>query len=290
MAPAGVSFYTFGIKMMRFVPAARSPQLESSASRPARADFYWLRLPATGLCFAVFGVTAFVLGVLVLPLLGLVHREPGRRQRVARSVIAASMRAFAGLMRALRVMDYSFSGRELLGRPGQMIVANHPTLIDVIFLLGFTPQATCIVKRALFSNVFTRGAVRAAGFIPNAPTDEMVLRAAAELRAGQTLVIFPEGTRTVPGRALELQRGAANIALRGAATLTPVYISCEPPTLSKHEPWYRIPARRARFALEVGADIDMAPYRASPLSRGSRQLNAELGRLFESMAVRGPRP
>ena len=274
---------------MRFVSTSRAAPVEGPDSRPARTDFFWLRLPATGLCFVVFGLAAFILGLFVLPALRVVHRHHVRRRQVARSVIAAGMRAFVYFMRAVRVMDFSFKGRELLGQPGQMIVANHPTLIDVIFLLGFTPQATCIVKNSLFSNFFTRGALRAADYIPNAPTDEMVLRAERELREGQSLVIFPEGTRTVRGRALELQRGAANIALRGAAALTPVFISCEPPTLSKHEPWYRIPSRRAQFTLRVGADVDMAPFRANPLPRGSRLLNAQLGKLFESAMEREPR-
>lgn len=270
---------------MRLVSVARTAQVASQVPPKLRADFYWLRLPATGLCFAVFGIAAVILGMVILPALGLAQRDRGRRRRLARSVIAAGMRTFVQFMRVMRVLDFSFPGRELLGQPGQLIVANHPTLIDVIFLLGFTPQATCIVKSSLFRNVFTRGALRAADYIPNAPTDEMVLHAERELRNGQSLVIFPEGTRTVRGRALELQRGAANIALRGASRLTPVYISCEPPTLSKHEPWYRIPARRARFTLRVGADIDMTPFRASPLPRGSRRLNAQLGQLFESAAA-----
>lgn len=274
--------------VMRFVSAMRSSRLDSTTPT-ARGDFYWLRLPATGFCFAVFGLSAFILGLIVLPTLRLAHRDHGRRRHLARSVIAACMRAFVQLMRAVRVLDFVFPGHEHLGRPGQIIVANHPTLIDVIFLLGFTPQATCIVKSALFANVFTRGALKAADYIPNAPTDEMVLRAERELRDGQTLVIFPEGTRTVRGHTLEMQRGAANIALRGASALTPVHISCEPPTLSKNEPWYRIPSRRAKFTLRVGADIDMAPFRASLLPKGSRLLNAQLARLFESAAERGLR-
>ncbi len=272
--------------VMRLV-SARPSQLDTGASAPARDDFYWLRLPATGFCFAVFGLSAFMLGFIVLPALRLAHRDPVRRRQVARSVVAWGMRTFLHLMRAVRVLDFAFPGQERLGRPGQIIVANHPTLIDVIFLLGFTPQATCIVKSSLFVNIFTRGALKAADYIPNAPTDEMVLRAERDLRDGQTLVVFPEGTRTVRCRPLELQRGAANIALRGASAITPVHIACEPLTLSKNEPWYRIPSRRAKFTLRVGADIDMTPFRASPLPKGSRQLNAELVRIFESAAERG---
>ena len=74
-------------------------------------------------------------------------------------------------------------------------------------------------------------------------------------------MIFPEGTRTVPGQPMQMQRGAANVALRGARVLTPVFITCDPPTLSKNLPWYRIPPRRPTFTLRAGDDIDLEAYR-----------------------------
>jgi 1-acyl-sn-glycerol-3-phosphate acyltransferase len=265
----------------RFAPGGGAHPVDSeTAMERARGDRYWLRLPATGLCFVVFGIAALLLGMLVLPLVRLLARSPERARWRARAVIAASMRAFIYFMRVTGVLSYSFAGRASLGRQGQLIIANHPTLIDVLFLIGFVPQASCIVKSGLFANVFTRAAVKAADYIPNSPTDEMLQRAGRSLLDGQTLIIFPEGTRTVPGQSLQLQRGAANIALRGASALTPVYIDCEPPTLSKNQPWYRIPARRARFTLRVGDDIALDAYRPTPLPRGSRQLNAHLAALF----------
>ncbi|MCD2476569.1 1-acyl-sn-glycerol-3-phosphate acyltransferase, partial [Staphylococcus aureus] len=60
----------------------------------------------------------------------------------------------------------------------------------------------------------------------------------ASLRAGNNLIIFPEGTRTTPGRPVQLQRGAANIAIRGRCDMTPVHIRCSPPALSKELPWW----------------------------------------------------
>jgi 1-acyl-sn-glycerol-3-phosphate acyltransferase len=245
-----------------------------------RTDYYWLRLPATGLCFVVFGLVTFLLGILVLPVVRLLScgREPGRRR--VRAVIGGGLRFFTALMRATGVMHFEFIGREKLGRTGQLIVANHPTLIDVVFLLGFTPVATCVVKAVLFSNPITRGAVTAAGYIPNAPTDAMIYSAEDALREGETLLIFPEGTRTVPGAALTMQRGAANVALRGARVLTPVFIHCEPWTLSKNQPWYRIPPRRPTITLRVGDDIDLAGFRQAPLPIASRRLNTHLMGLF----------
>jgi 1-acyl-sn-glycerol-3-phosphate acyltransferase len=245
-----------------------------------RTDQYWLRLLATGLCFVVFGVACFVIGMVVMPLLLLLIRERRRSRRAARSVVGAGLRFFVFLMRTAGVLRYEFIGREKLGRPGQVIVANHPTLIDVVFLVASTPAAGCIVKTDTFTNPITRGAASAAGYIPNAPTEEMIYAAEAALREGETLLIFPEGTRTVPGKPLAMQRGAANVALRAARVLTPVFIDCDPPTLSKNLPWYRIPPRRPHFRLRVGDDINLDEYRTAPLPRASRKLNDDLAGLF----------
>jgi len=217
---------------------------------------------------------------VVLPVIRLVTPDRLRRQHRSRAVLGAGMRFFLHGVRGLRFIDWEFIGHEKLGRPGQLIVANHPTLIDVCFLLGFSPGATCIVKAGHFRNLITRGAVIGAGYIPNAPTGDMIHTAEAALQAGETLLMFPEGTRTVPGKPLAMQRGAANVAVRGARVLTPVFIDCNPPTLSKNLPWYRIPPRRPKWTLRVGEDIDLEAYRGAPLPLASRKLNADLAGLF----------
>jgi 1-acyl-sn-glycerol-3-phosphate acyltransferase len=245
-----------------------------------RTDFYWLRLVGTGIWFLVFGLVTFVLGLLVLPVIRLLTPERSRRWRRSRAVLGAGMRFFVHSVRAVRFIDFEFIGSEKLGRPGQLMVANHPTLIDVCFLLGFAPNATCIVKAGHFRNVITRGAVNGAGYIPNAPTEDMIHAAEAALQGGETLLMFPEGTRTVPGQPLTMYRGAANVALRAARVLTPVYISCDPPTLSKNLPWYRIPPRRPKWTLRVGNDVDLEAYRGAPLPIASRRLHADLAGLF----------
>lgn len=262
--------------------AADSDCTVSALRKERRQDAYYWRFLVTALSFAAFGAGAAIVSLLLLPLVRVLPTSPACRRERARAVIRGALRLFIELMSRLRGLHYEFRGRERLGRPGQLIVANHPTLIDVVFLLAFVPGAGCVVKQGLSRNPLTRGALALAEYITNEPTPAMIEAAASALRDDQTLIIFPEGTRTRPDAPLVFHRGAANVALRSARVLTPVYIHCEPATLAKTEPWYRIPRRRPRFTLEVGRDWDLEPYRQAPLPRASRALNADLQAHFRA--------
>ncbi len=238
------------------------------------------RLFATGLCFTVFGLGAAFFGMVVFPIMRLVPGSPVAHRRRVRATFRVYMRSFVGLMNAVGVLRYEFEGAERLGRPGQIILANHPSLIDVVFLIGFTPQATCIVKEALFHNPITRWPVSAAGYVSNTSTHSMIERASQALRDGENVIVFPEGTRTTPGQPLQFHRGAASIAVRAATVVTPVVIRCVPTTLAKNMPWYRIPDRRVRISFRVGRDIDLAPFRKAPVPLASRAFNVHLLKVF----------
>ncbi len=255
----------------------------------ARHDFFIWRWFGTGLSVALFGRFGSVVGAIAWPLSRLFLIPVALRRRLGRRLVQASFRSFIGIMRSLGVLSYEFIGRERLGRPGQLIIANHPSLIDVVFLVGFTPAAGCVVKAALWRNPFTAGIVRSAGYIRNWPTDEMIEGASEALRAGQAVVMFPEGTRTTPGAELQFHRGAASVAVRAATVLTPVLITVNPTTLTKGLPWYRIPPRRPHFRLEVGADIEFQGFCAEhSLPMAGRALNAALLEHYRRELARAP--
>jgi len=255
---------------------ADTPQ-ERLPSGDARA---W-RFLVTGFSFALFGLGGVVLGAVAVPLLWLVPGSRTVRQRRMRRLVSGAFRAFVTVMHRLRGLDYGLSGFERLGRPGQLIVANHPSLIDVVFLIAFVPGAGCVVKSALWRNPAMALVVRGAGYVPNHPTEAMIEGAATALEGGQAVIMFPEGTRTRPGQPMHFHRGAAAVAARSARCITPVFVTVAPTTLTKHEPWYRIPLRRPRFSLRVGDDLDPAVMSAGrPLPQASRAINARLESIY----------
>ncbi len=218
---------------------------------------YWRRL-ATGLSFLCFGLGGLLLRIAVFPALNLLIRQQAHRKLVARRLIRLAFLGFIKLMQTLGVLRYELLGLEKLERGGLLILANHPTLIDTVFLMALVKNADCIVKSSLWNNPFTRGPVSAAGYIKNDEQGmDLLTSCIASLQEGNNLIIFPERTRTPRDGSMRLKRGAANIAVRGHYNVTPVRIHCEPMTLGKGEKWWHVPARRAQFLFEVGDDIQI---------------------------------
>ena len=224
-----------------------------------RLNHAW-RILATGFSFLGFGLGGVVLWLLVFPLLKLLVRDSVRRGRIARTIIQRSFAGHIELMRGLGVLTYEIRGVERLQRGGLLVLANHPTLIDVVFLVSLIPDADCVVKSRLARNPFTRGPIRATGYICNDSGAGLVEDCIRTVHSGRNLLIFPEGTRTPLAGKGRLQRGGANIAVRGVLDITPVIIRCDPPTLSKGQKWYRIPSRRFHVSIEVGEDLPIAPF------------------------------
>ena len=243
------------------------------------------RLVGTALSFTAFGVGGLVVGVAVLPVLMLVVRKRAPRARAARWVIAQLFSLFVGFMRWVGVLRYSIEGEPRAIDGGALIAANHPSLIDVIFLVKVFPWADCVVKAAHWSNPVMMGGVRSADYIPNHDTEFLLSECERRMREGRQVIMFPEGTRTVPDQPCKFQRGAALVAVRAGVPVIPVRIDVEPTTLTKAEPWYHIPRRQVLFRLRV---LDPIPA-SDPESGTPRQRAIELTRQLERLLGRSAR-
>ncbi|MGB0683250.1 MAG: lysophospholipid acyltransferase family protein [Magnetovibrionaceae bacterium] len=172
---------------------------------------------------------------------------------------------------------------------GRLIVANHPTLIDVVLLVSLMPQAQCIVKHSLWSHRFLGGVMRGAGYIRNDGNPETVLGQCRDaISQGLDIIIFPEGTRSVPGQSIKFQRGFANIATMAPCDIQLVTITCRPPTLAKGSPWYDIPPTRPAFQLTVDEQVDISRYLTNdPRSKIVRRLTRDLERHYSGILTNG---
>ncbi len=251
------------------------------------------RIAATGFCFLLFGAGSLILGLLLLILLTPLPVKRAAKQRFTRRVIHWTARCYITTLRALRLISFSASPAPRPAGKGQLLVANHPTLLDAIILMALIPDLICLVKGAMANNPLTWALVNLAGYISNQRDAESVLQqAAARLKQGHTLLIFPEGTRTRDLNQLQFKRGAANIALAAQCSIQAVGIDCTPITLRKGAPWYAVPEQRPHFRVHWLDAVEPSQCVNKELPSGiqARRLTQYLLTLFDEQlrSLAGP--
>ncbi len=228
--------------------------------RAARA---W-RIVRTALAFGLYGGGALAVALAVPPL-----RWLGATDLAVQRGVYRGHRFFVAALRVLDLVRLRVEGAHRLAGPGaRLLVANHPTLFDAPLLGALLPQADFVVKGAWADHPVLRGAVAATGYLRDDGGPRVVAEAVRRLRAGRTLVMFPEGTRSPegePGRGAlgRFQRGAAHMALGGGCDLWPVVIEVTPRSLRKGQKWYDVPERTMEVAIRV-----LEPLAPGKLLRG----------------------
>ena len=244
-------------------------------------NYFW-RVIATGLCFTIFGVGGLLLSIFVLPLQRLVIKDVNTQKRIARKTVHYTFKFFITFMAFVGIFKFDLaSAKELKTLNGHLVMANHPSLIDVVVLISLIPNADCVVKTHLFKNVFLKGVVSNTGYISNEDPSGLLDDCESSLKAGNNLIIFPQGTRTKPDENIKFQRGAANIAIRCQAKVTSVMLKVMPSTLTKNVPWYRIPKTKAHFSAMVMDHSPTLPENnVLQTSKDVRQYNRDLENFF----------
>lgn len=186
-------------------------------------------------CFFLVGTGAVFIGIIVEPVLFLLGRKNFKTR--TRKFVSASFNFFTNLMSLLGCSKYKFFGKEKLqAARSKIIVANHPSYLDVVYLISAVKNADCIVRGNLAKSVLA-GVVRPLYILNTSGNEEMLELSKASLKSGANIIVFPEGTRTPRHGTNAFKRGAARIALNAGADIIPVYIGgSDKYGLGKHDP------------------------------------------------------
>lgn len=246
---------------------------------------YQVRRLLTGLCWACFGIGGLLLTFLWFPYLNRLEKNPVRRIIRARKSISASFRFFLKLCDWMGTARFDLSDLERIQHiRGSIIVANHPTILDYVMIASQLPLMDCLVKSALKENFFLKGVVAAANYMLNDASEAVLVDCQQRLAQCDNILIFPEGTRTVPGEPLHLKRGVAHIALRLNAPVVVLFIDAPEKWLSKKSHWYEIPRTKSTLRIEYVTTLNPADFMREGedgYSLASRRLTRHLTEILE---------
>lgn len=245
-----------------------------------------VRLVTTAISFAVFGLGGLILALAVFPLLFLVVWRRKQRAAIAQACVHRLWWVYVRLMRTMGTVSFECDHPEILrDLRGAIVVSNHPSLLDAVFLMSFMRRTRAVVKAGIWKNPFMRGAALAADYIPNSADPGKLMTDCAEaLKGGANLLIFPEGSRTPEGQTRRYQKGFAHVALLAGAPVQLVTITVDPPTLRKGESWRAIPVRRPHWTIRVHERIDtVGQYGKDRSASAVRRLKNDVAARIEGL-------
>lgn len=150
-----------------------------------------------------------------------IHRTTG-----SRSLAWQFAKARARDLTNLLGLDITITGRERLAGGGPFVFApNHQSHLDILTLLGFLPGRTRFAaKKSLWNHpvvgsvLDTLGMIRVDRENPELAIDELNRHAGGN----DSVVIFPEGTRSRDGHLQEFKKGAFVVAIALQRPIVPV--------------------------------------------------------------------
>lgn len=192
--------------------------------------------------------------IFVLPFAWMLSRvkgsEPQRMQQAHRILfkIWLFLMKISGLLAEKKPIGEPYPGPCL-------IVANHPGLFDVLFLICRIPRLSMIVKSSLAVDLPLGKIFELSGYI-TAPQTSQASPVAALLEArnmiaeGYKFLLFPEGTRSPKGGLHHFGSGLFRLAHMAGVPIQPVLIRNQPPFMAHEDKWRNPPLEVSTIQLE----------------------------------------
>ncbi len=226
--------------------------------------------------YAVAGLsTAYVGGSVIVYR----HLWPSRFRRYAdRSTAEWSAMVLRGAGVKPVIEDAEHLGRDR----GQVLVSNHQSWFDVFALAASLPVRFSFVGKKELSRIpFLGQAWEKVGHIAIDRSDhkaaiESLRRVDEQFRAGKTIIMFPEGTRSPTGELARFKKGAFVMAIKSQVPVVPVAVTGTRAIMEKGN-WIIAPGTAT---IRVGEPISTEGLTLADRNRLAREAHAAVARLL----------
>jgi 1-acyl-sn-glycerol-3-phosphate acyltransferase len=216
---------------------------------------------------ALFGL--FFVGILlelffVLPVLGLLSWLSGLHPHRMQNVHSFLFGVWLFLLRISGLLSEKPPLGTLYKGPC-LVVANHPGLFDVLFLIRRLPMLSMIVKGSLAVDLPLGRIFQLSGYItaPKAGSGSPVatlLEARGMVQKGYKFLIFPEGTRSPQGGLRPFKHGLFRLARMANVPIQPVLIRNNPPFFTHADKWRYPPFATSTIQMEFWEPLAPPEY------------------------------
>lgn len=246
---------------------------------------YIVRIVAKLFCFAFFGISSLILAFILFPIMHILSGFSEKKfKKMARKFNHQFFKFFVKISIVLGVVRLTVENKDALENlQSKVVIANHPSLFDVVILFSLVPNADCIVKGDLVQNKFISRIIKNLYIPNNISFDDQLEQAKKSMDEGNNLIIFPEGTRSKPGEPWEFKKGAARFALFSKNDVIPIFFGGnEKIGLRKNDKLLQFhPKERYLYKLKVLAPISIKDYADIPMTKSATYLTHKMKEILE---------
>lgn len=186
---------------------------------------YFYRVFGKVFSLVIFGIGTILLSIVFFPIFKLIFHSKRKFRYHTRHVIYVLFKGFTKLLSITGLMKIKVDKKNYLDNlKSAVVVANHSAYLDSLVMLAQLKHTSVIPKAALSKKNVMRFVINEL-YMPNSiPFDEMLVRSKEDFEDGNTIMLFPEGTRSTPYGQNRYKKGAARISLATGVPVIPVYI------------------------------------------------------------------
>lgn len=168
-----------------------------------------------------------------------------------------------------------------------IFAGNHASQFDIFAFQGYFPyDFRWIAKKELFALPVFGQAMRRVGYIAvDRSQGRQAMKslddAAAQIAAGKSVLIFPEGTRSADGRLQEFKAGAILLAIKAGVPIVPVGFNGSHAVLPKG----KLLARAGEIVLRIGRPIPTQGFSAKDKHRLAENLQRAVAELLDPASL-----
>ncbi len=198
-----------------------------------------LPLTAMGILRSLFAYVIFLLGCLMLQVLmvvlWIVPFNKKQKKYWFHIAVSGATRMIVSVMFMIRKVHINRYSEDF--KKPAVIVANHQSFIDILVLLGLNPKMVMVTNGWVWQSPFFGRIVRYADFYHSSNGYESLVDSLKDKIAdGYSVVIFPEGTRSVDGSIKRFHKGAFYLAEQLKMDILPIVLYGNGMVISKQQP------------------------------------------------------
>ena len=184
-----------------------------------------------------FGLGAILLAIFVFPFIRLFTLHKKDFGIIARAYVSHTFRVFLGNLNICKTSLLKVDDKQAYRNiHSKIIVANHPSLLDFVYIMSLVPNSTCIVRGGL-THTPLRGVIKQAYITNTTDFNDVLVECKKLTDKGCNVIVFPEGTRSPRIGQNSYKKGAARIALYCGCDVLPLFIGgSDKYGLGKHDP------------------------------------------------------